>query len=255
MTTPDLMNTVVVVAACVLLSGLTYIRKILDLQGSVLGFMLGLVIGLFGSLLWLVLLLIFLITAFVATRYKYTLKSELGAAEPKGGTRGFASVLANGWVPMVVALLSFDNPWLSTFPKNVAAVLYLTAISAAASDTIASELGVLSSKTYMITTGEPCKPGINGGVSALGTSAALAAAAYTSVVGWVVLILFSGHLSAFPVWFILIPVAMGFMGCQIDSLLGATFENRGMLNKDRVNILSIGAATLLSLALMTAIGW
>ena len=255
MTTPDLVNTVVVVAACVLLAGLTYIRKILDHLGSLLGFILGLVIGLFGSLLWLIMLLIFLITAFAATRYKYSLKNDLGAAEPKGGTRGFASVLANSWVPMVVAMLSFENPWLSTFPKNVAAVLYLTAISAAASDTIASELGVLSSRTFMITTGKPCKPGTNGGVSALGTSAALAAAAYTSIVGWMVLLLFSGQLSGFPVWFIVIPLTMGFAGCQIDSLLGATLENRGMLNKDRVNILSIGAATLLALALMTAIGW
>jgi len=255
MTTPDLINTVVIVAACFLLSGLAYLRKILDLQGSTLGFVLGLVIGLFGSLLWLILLLLFLFTAFVATRYKYALKTELGAAEAKGGTRGFASVLANGWVPMVVALLSVENPWISTFPKNVAAVLYLTAISAAASDTIASELGVLSSRTYMITTGKPCKPGINGGISALGTSAALAAAAYTSVVGWVILLIFTGQLSGFPLWFIAIPVVMGFVGCQVDSILGATLENRGMLNKDRVNILSIGAATLLSLALMTAIGW
>ncbi len=254
MTTPDLINAVVVVAACILLAGLTYLRKILDLQGSVLGFLMGLVIGLLGSLLWLILLLIFLVTAFAATRYKYSLKSELGAAEPKGGTRGFASVLANGWVPMVVALLSFENPWISTFPKNVAAVLYLTAISAAASDTIASELGVLSGKARLITTGRPCKPGTNGGVSALGTSAALAAAVYTSLVGWAVL-LFSGQLAAFPLWFILLPVAMGFLGCQIDSVLGATLENRGMLNKDRVNILSIGSATLLALALMTAVGW
>ncbi len=255
MTTPALANAVVVVAACGLLAGLTYIRKVLDLQGSLLGFVMGLVIGICGDLLWLVLLLIFLLTAFVATRYKYALKSEIGAAEGKGGTRGFASVLANGWVPMVVALLSFDNPWISTFPKNVAAVLYLTAISAAASDTIASELGVLSRRTYMITTGKPCKPGTNGGVSALGTSAALAAAAYTSMVGWVVIMFFSSQLSMFSLWVLAIPVAMGFLGCQLDSVLGATLENRGMLNKDRVNILSIGAATLLALALLSLVGW
>jgi len=255
MTNPDLVYPVIVVATCFLLAGLTYIRKILDLLGSILGFIMGLLIGLFGHILWLALLLIFLVTAFAATRYKYSLKSEMGAAEPKGGTRGFASVLANGWVPMVVAVLSFDNPYFTTFPKMVAAVLYLTAISAAASDTIASELGVLSGKTYMITTGRPCKPGINGGVSALGTTAALAAAVYTSVVGWAVLSLFSEELSSFPVWFMVIPVAMGFFGCQIDSLLGATLENRGMLNKDRVNILSIGAATLLALALVTVTGW
>jgi uncharacterized protein (TIGR00297 family) len=255
MTTPDLMYAVVVIAACFLLAGLTYIRKMLDLLGSVLGFLMGLLIGLFGHLLWLMLLLIFLVTAFAATRYKYAFKSEIGAAEPKGGTRGFASVLANGWVPMVVAVLSFDNPFVTTFPKSVAAVLFLTAISAAASDTIASELGVLSEKAYLITTGKRVKPGTNGGVSGLGTAAALAAAAYTSLVGWLVLRLFSDQLSGFPLWFAAIPVAMGFLGCQVDSLLGATLENRGFLNKDRVNILSIGTATLLALGVVTLIGW
>ena len=255
MTTPDLAYSVVVVAACVLLAGLTYIRKMLDRLGSALGFVMGLLIGLLGHLLWLILLLIFLVTAFAATRYKYALKSALGAAEPKGGTRGFGSVLANGWVPMVVAVLSFENPYIATFPKAVAAVLYLTAISAAASDTIASELGVLSEKAYLITTGKRVKAGTNGGVSSLGTAAALAAAAYTSLVGWLVLRLFTDQLNAFPLWFAAIPVAMGFAGCQVDSLMGATLENRGFLNKDRVNILSIGAATLLALGFMTLINW
>jgi len=48
---PELAHAVIVVAACSLLAGLTYFRKILDLQGSILGFVMGLVIGLFGHLL------------------------------------------------------------------------------------------------------------------------------------------------------------------------------------------------------------
>ncbi len=241
-----------VVALCLLLAGLTYHRRVLDLQGAVLGFFLALVIGLFGHLLWLLLLLLFLVTAFVATRYKYALKERLQVAEPKGGTRGFASVLANGWVPMVVAALSLENSWVETFPKGIAAVLYLTALSAAASDTIASELGVLSDRVYLITDFSRVRPGTNGGVSALGTAAALAASFYTSVTGWLV-IWFTGVLSAFPLHFVLIPALMGFAGCNIDSLLGATLENRGKLNKDRVNVLSIGAATLLALAALSVV--
>jgi uncharacterized protein (TIGR00297 family) len=253
MSTLELTEAVVTVAACFLLAGLTYHRKILDLQGSLLGFFMGLVIGLLGHLLWLILLLIFLMTAFAATRYKYALKKAMEVAEPDKGRRGFSSVMANGWVPMVVALLSFPNTWLDTFPKSVAAVLYLTAISAAASDTIASELGVLSKDVYMITTFKRTRPGMNGGVSALGTAAAGAASVYTTTIGWAVLH-FTGQLEAFPLWFMLIPILMGFAGCQIDSILGALFENRGMLNKDRVNILSISAATLLALAVMVIWG-
>lgn len=253
MSTLELTEAVVIVAACFLLGGLTYHRKILDLRGSLLGFAMGLVIGLLGHLLWLILLLIFLITAFAATRYKYALKKAMEVAEPDKGRRGFSSVMANGWVPMVVALLSFPNPWLGSFPKDVAAVLFLTAISAAASDTIASELGVLSRDVYMITTFKRTRPGINGGISALGTAAALAAAIYTASIGWAVLY-YAGQLSAFPASYMLIPIVLGFVGCHIDSLLGALFENRGMLNKDRVNILSISAATLLALAVMVMWG-
>ena len=249
----ELSYAVVTVAACFLLSGLTYHRKVLDLQGSILGFIMGLVIGLMGHIMWLILLLVFLVTAFAATRYKYALKNAMEVAEPDKGRRGFSSVMANGWVPMVVAVLSFPNPWLETFPKGLAAVMFLTAISAAASDTIASELGVLSKEVYMITNFKRTRPGINGGVSALGTGAALAAAVYTSVTGWLVLAP-TGQLSDFPLWFMLVPVAFGFAGCQIDSLLGALFENRGMLNKGRVNILSISAATLLALAVLVTWG-
>ncbi|MEM2870186.1 MAG: DUF92 domain-containing protein [Thermoplasmata archaeon] len=252
MPVPDPVYPALVVAVCLLLAGLTYRKRVLDLHGSALGFFLALIIGLFGHLYWLFLLLIFLITSFVATRYKYSLKEKLQVAEPRGGTRGFASVLANGWVPMVVALLSFENPWVSTFPKGVAAILFLTALSAAAADTIASELGVLSDRAYLITNFSRVKPGTNGGVSALGTAAALGAAVYTSAIGWVV-IWFTGELAAFPVSYILIPISMGFIGCNIDSLLGATLENRGKLNKDRVNILSIGAATLMALAVLMLI--
>ena len=249
----DPIDLILVLAACSLLAGLTYFHKILDLKGSVLGFIMGLLIGLMGHLFWLLLLLLFLGTAFAATRYKYALKSERQVAEPDKGRRGFSSVMANGWVPMVVAMLSYPNPWWGYFPKGIAALLFLSSISSAAADTIASELGVLSDKAYLITTFKGVRPGVNGGISVLGTSAALAAAIYTSTVGWAVLYP-TGQLSNFPLHYILIPIVMGFAGCQIDSLLGATFENRGILNKDRVNVLSIGAATMLALALIMFMG-
>jgi len=253
MPTLELANVIAVVVGCTILVTLSYLTKILDWQGTALGFVMGLVVGLFGDLLWLVLLLIFLITGFGATRYKYDLKKTRRVAEGKRGERGFASVLANGWVPMVVAVLSYPNDLVDTFPKDIATVLFLTALSSAAADTIASELGSLSDKVYLITTFKKVRAGINGGMSAVGTAAALTAAIYISLVGWLVLWP-TGQLASFPPIYILIPIILGFSGCHIDSLLGATLENRGVLNKDRVNILSIGAATLLALAAMTLLG-
>ena len=42
-----------------------------------------------------------------------------------------------------------------------------------------------------------------------------------------------------------IVAGLGFLGCQIDSVLGAVFENRGFLTKGSVNALSIIAGVAL----------
>jgi len=43
-------------------------------------------------------------------------------------------------------------------------------------------------------------------------------------------------------------VSIGWIGCQIDSFLGAWFENRGLLTKGGVNALSILSGMLIMLA-------
>ena len=43
-------------------------------------------------------------------------------------------------------------------------------------------------------------------------------------------------------------VTIGWIGCQIDSLLGAWFENRGLLTKGGVNALAITSGMLIMLA-------
>ena len=42
-----------------------------------------------------------------------------------------------------------------------------------------------------------------------------------------------------------IVAGLGFLGCQIDSVLGAVLENRGFLTKGSVNALSIVAGVAL----------
>ena len=36
-----------------------------------------------------------------------------------------------------------------------------------------------------------------------------------------------------------IPVAMGFLGCQVNSVLGATLEGEGLFTKEETNLVSI----------------
>jgi len=240
---------VLTVLTCIALSVIAYVRKILDRNGCILAFVMGLVIGFFGSVVWLVLLLIFLFSSFAATRYRYELKKKRKVAESKGGKRGFENVLANGYVPMVIALLSSLPAPIPHIDKTVATVMFITALSTAASDTLASEIGVFARRTYLITTLKPTKRGINGGVSGLGTSAALFAAFYSSVIGWLLISLWGSELPS-NMTFVLIPLGLGFLGCNIDSLLGVIENNSDFLTGSRVNLLSIFSASFIAYILM-----
>jgi uncharacterized protein (TIGR00297 family) len=241
---------VLTLITCTALSLIAYVRKILDRDGCVLAFIMGLVIGLCGSVVWLVILLIFLFSSFAATRYRYELKKKRKVAESKGGKRGFENVLANGYVPMIIALLSYDFPApIPHIEKVVATVMFITAIASAASDTLASEIGVFARRTYMITNFRRVKRGINGGVSGLGTGAAVFAAFYSTIIGWLLIGLWSSTLPANP-WYILIPFLLGFLGCNIDSYLGVIENHSKFLTGSRVNLLSIFASSFLAYIFM-----
>ncbi|MFQ6012537.1 MAG: TIGR00297 family protein [Thermoplasmata archaeon] len=231
------------------LSALAYYRGVLTWDGSVAAFAVGLIIGIFGDILWLFLLLLFLLTSFVATRYKFEIKRGLGAQEGIQGERRWGNVLANGLVPTVIAVLSAPG----LIPKPLAGLLFVSSIAVAAADTLASELGVLSPNTYRITTLERVAPGTNGGVSYLGQGAALLASLYTALMAWIFLTLIPLSLLQSPTFpieplVLIVPIAVGFLGCQIDSVAGATLEERGLISKKTVNLIATSLGTVLALA-------
>src|SRR3989449_11599510 len=163
------------------LSALAYRRDVLTWDGSLAAFVVGMVIGIFGDVTWLFLLLFFLLSSFLATRYRFALKEALGVQEGVRGERKSTNVIANGFAPMAVAAISLTMP--AGFPKIISGVIFLSALSVAGADTLASEIGALSRKTVLITTGEPVPPGTDGAVSRLCQLCAFRAAACTSVAG------------------------------------------------------------------------
>ena len=142
-------HVILVLALCGILSFLAYWKRVLDKSGSIVGFLVGGVIGIFGDIFWLILLIFFLFTSFGVTRYRYALKKKMGVQEGKTGERSGKNVLANGFTPTLVAFLSFSE--FGLLEKQVAAVIFISAISVSASDTAASERGVFSNKVYLIT--------------------------------------------------------------------------------------------------------
>ncbi|HEX9710142.1 MAG TPA: DUF92 domain-containing protein [Candidatus Thermoplasmatota archaeon] len=242
---PPLENLLAVGAICVFIAGVSYRRNLLDGAGLVAAVAIGLVIGILGDPAWLFVLLVYLVSSFAATRYRFQRKMEMGVAEGRRGERTWHNVVANGLPPAAVAAVWGLAPDL--LPASSSGLLFLSAIAVAAADTLASEIGVLSPNAVLIT--RPLRrvpPGTDGGVSLLGTAAALAASGYVAGVGYLVLALLAPATMPASPALLLIPVALGFLGCQLDSLMGATLERSGRLGKGGVNFISISAATVVA---------
>ncbi len=233
-------QTVVVLLLCAALSVLSWKLGLLTIDGSLASFAVGMVLGLFGGIGWLLLLVLFAFIGFAVTRYKMELKVRKGVQEGRQGERSYKNVLANGLVPMSIAAFTFLAGWEGEVP----AIIYMSAVCVAAADTTASELGVLSDRTYMITTFKRVPPGVDGGVSIYGTAWALAASIFAALVGWVVIV------GTFPSALVLIPAAMGILGCFIDSVIGATLETQGLISKLWNNITSMAFGALVALLLL-----
>jgi len=249
---PDLYAVIGVTAFCTVMAIGSYMRKIFNLSGSISAFVVGMIIGVCGDILWLLVLLVFLLSSFGATKFRFEWKKAEGFQEGVKGERSWRNVLANGAIPTAIAALSFlaesVDPGGSMFSKDIASYLFVSAIAVAASDTAASEIGIVDPRVYLITTLERTKRGVDGGVSLTGQLAAFVAAAYTSVAAYVVFGFLNDSLLAGPPT-LFIPMLCGFLGCQIDSVIGATWETRGKIGKLGNNFLSILAGTMIAFGL------
>jgi len=233
----DIEQAALVLALCAALSLLSWKLGLLTVDGSLAAFAVGMVLGILGGIGWLLLLVLFAFTGFLVTKYKMDLKVKRGVQEGRKGERNYRNVLANGAVPMAIAVLTF----LAGLEGELSALVYMSAVCVAAADTTASELGVLSDRTYMITTFRRVPPGVDGGVSLYGTAWAVAASAFAALVGWVVI------MGTVPSALVLIPIAMGVLGCFIDSVIGATLETKGWVTKlwNNITSMAVGAAIAL----------
>ncbi|KAF5039700.1 hypothetical protein DSECCO2_541120 [anaerobic digester metagenome] len=108
------------------------------------------------------------------------------------------------------------------------AVLFMGSVASAAADTAASEIGVTGKTPYLITTLQPVPRGTNGGVTLRGEAAAIVAAALVALVAWV--------LGVADPRMAVVTVAAGFVGTNVDSLVGATLENSGRIGNSGTNL-------------------
>ena len=243
-------NLLISVALVMILMVISRIRRILNESGTWAAAIMGLVVAIGGHWTWLVTLLAFLSAGFFVTRWRYDQKKEMGFNEGEDGERDWTNVVSNGGVPMLISLYAFvTEDWQGLLP------IFVASVAVATSDTFASEIGCLDKRVYMITTLKKCEPGLNGGFSPNGQFAAFVGALLISLVATVLGTLVGAEALSSPVEFILSISIIGFLGCQVDSLLGALLENRGYIGKGTVNTLAIATGAIIACYFHPIIGF
>ena len=224
---------------CIAFAVTVYKYKVLDIGGTLIATFIGALIIFFQNIEWFLLLLIFLIVGTLATIYKANFKRRRLQEKPRRKTM---NVIANGIIPTLIAILSYHQNY---------SFLYAAAIAVALADTMASELGVLSDKAYLITNFKPMPPGTNGAISLYGEGWAFVG---SFIIAFSAILLL--HITIIQAILVII---IGMIGCQLDSLMGATFQGKGrgnivttdtILTNDDVNLISISLSTLIAYIIM-----
>lgn len=139
----------------------------------------------------------------------------------------------------------------------------VTAIATATADTWATEIGAnrLKAKAWLITTREKVPAGTDGGISIWGSISALGGALFIAL-------LFKRFEPGTSFLIILVITISGFLGCMIDSYIGARFQHKVYniplasffemesvyVSNNFVNWISAGLASIISLILILIIG-
>lgn len=161
------------------------------------------------------LLIAFFLTSSLLSHYQRQRKQVVAEKFSKGERRDLGQTLANGGLAALLSVglyaLPDAAPWLAAIAG---------ALGAVNADTWATELGVLSrSAPRLVSTFRTVEPGTSGGVTPLGTAAALAGA---TLIGALAALL--PHTAYAAGALLLAGATGGLAGSMFDSLLGATVQ-------------------------------
>lgn len=175
----------------------------------------GIIFGL-GGFAWAVLVVLFFASSSALSHWQAARKASVAEKFAKGSRRDLAQTLANGGVGALLAVgvaLHPDPRWT---------VAFVGAMAAVTADTWATEIGVLSaSPPRLITTLRPVPAGTSGGITRLGTLAALAGGVFIGASAGLLAAL-GGQPNAATL--LAVGSVAGVVSALFDSLLGATVQ-------------------------------
>lgn len=211
--------------------------RLVDLGGALAGAIVGMAIALGASWQgWMMLFATFLAAA-VTSKVGERGKRHHGIAEERDGRRGAGNAIANCGVAAVAGVLSLVTPHPAT-----AVLVLVTALVAGGSDTVASEIGkAMRGTTWSVLTFRRVPPGTPGAMSVSGTVAGVLGAAGLAAFGAAI-----GLVEWQATWIVVVAATAGAL---VESVLAATFEQRGYLTNDLLNFLNTAAAAAVAVAL------
>jgi uncharacterized protein (TIGR00297 family) len=212
------------VVVCIGFAYFAYRTKTIDASGVFAAVLFGIILITFAGVSWFLVVISFFILGSFFTKFRYTEKVFLGVEQSQSGRRGYTNTFANALVGVAGAIL-FGITGNESF-----VALFLGCIATAAADTLASEIGVTGGVPYLITTLRPVPVGTNGGVTVLGEIACLFGA--TIICGL-------AFLTEVAPWNVcLISLVAGVFGTNMDSLIGALIENKGVIGNSGTNLIA-----------------
>lgn len=199
-------------------AGAAYRKKSLSGSGAAAAVFMGTLFYALGSLAWFGTLLVFFISSTLWSKYKRKAKAKAESGYEKSGRRDAAQVLANGGIGLVLCVAH------AIWPHDAWFWLFVGTMATVNADTWATEIGGLSrSAPRSIVNWRPVPAGASGGITPLGTAAALAGSMLIGAAAW--LLQAAGEGSSADGWSVVaIAGIAGMFGAMLDSLLGATCQ-------------------------------
>lgn len=204
------MNIYLSITLSLILAILAFIKKALTKPALILAFCFAIIICYCGNLKTYLILVIVFLGAIITKKIKqHNLYSDQNLIE-KSGAKDIYQIIANVSIGAILLLIYYLTN------NEIFLISYSCVMAESLADTLASDIGVLSKKAPInIITFKKSTPGLSGNVSTLGFASALLGSTIISII-------FS--FSNFKLSIFLIIILSSFLGCLVDSLLGAALQ-------------------------------
>jgi uncharacterized protein (TIGR00297 family) len=204
----------------------SYLSKKIDLLGALTGGVITFCMFLNSQWLGILALTLFFGLGTFVSHWKVEQKRKINVEQENKGKRTIVNAVSNGGFAGLCGFLGWFLPeYQLTFE-----LMMIASIASAMSDTFSSELGNVYGRRYInILTFKSDIRGKDGVISLEGTIAGLVGAAILAIL----FVVFRGNYL-----FALLIILCGMIGNFSDSILGATLQQKDLLDNHQVNLVS-----------------